>query len=267
VDRMSELERVLEALGRETAFPPAPDFRPRVRAVLVEEAVRRGATARPYGTRRTRRALALAVALTLLLAATVLASSAAREAVRDLLGLEGVTIQRAPQEPPAITGEELRLGERVSLDDASKELGFEPLIPAALGPPDATYVRGGPQGGELSLAYEPRPGLPSVRATGLGLLVSEFRGDLEPEFLGKVLGPDSRARRIRVDGAPAIWIAGAPHTLLYRSESGKPRETRVRAARRVLLLERGRLLIRFESGLDRLETVEIARSLEQVGNQ
>jgi hypothetical protein len=259
---MAELEQELGALGRELAFPPTPEIAPRVTAALGAERARHR-----WVARGGRRAVALAFALTLLLAGSVLAASEpVREAALDLLGLDGATVELAPEPPPPITGERLRLGDPIVLSKPTPELGFKPLVPATVGAPDAAYLRIGPPGGELSLAYEPRPGLPSVRATGLGLLVSEFRGDLAPEYLGKVLGPGSRARRLRIDGGRAIWIAGAPHTLLYRLPSGAPRETRVRAARRVLLIERGRLLVRLEAGLSRTETVEIARSLERVGN-
>jgi hypothetical protein len=260
---MAELERDLWELGARMDFPPTPGIATRVIAPLREEP-----PPPRLVSRSGRRALAIAVSLTLLLAGTVLASSAVREAARELLGLEGVTIERANQPAPPFNGEGIGLGERVPLAEAASEVAFEPLVPAALGSPDSAYVRDAPPGGQLSLVYEPRPGLPAARLTGLrGLLITEFRGDLAPEYLGKVLGPGSRVRRLGIEGAPAIWIAGAPHTLLYRSPSGEPRETRVRAARRVLLLERGRLLIRFESGLNRRETVEIARSLERVGNQ
>ena len=37
-------------------------------------------------------------------------------------------------------------------------------------------------GGELSLTYRPREGLPRSRTTGLGLLVTQIRGDLMPDF-------------------------------------------------------------------------------------
>ena len=121
-------------------------------------------------------------------------------------------------------------------------------MPADPGEPDAIYVRRDIPGGELSLAYRPRPGLPEATATGLGLLVSEFRGDLVPEFVGKLAGEATSIERLTLDGQRAIWIEGAPHFFFYRRPDGTSTERTLRLAANVLLLERGDTLVRLEGG-------------------
>jgi hypothetical protein len=53
----------------------------------------------------------------------------------------------------------------------------------------------------------------------------------------------------------------AASSMPYRDPNGNVVEDELRLAQNVLLLERGRLLVRLEGGLDRARAVEIARSL------
>jgi hypothetical protein len=181
--------------------------------------------------------------------------------VLDFLGLQGATVERRETLPTPPPERPLDLGTRMTLDEATDPLGFTPLVPQALGDPDGVYVRTGLPGGELSLAYRARPGLPRAGSTRLGALVGEFRGDLSPEYLGKVVGPATTTERLTVDGDPAIWIEGAPHFLLYRDPDGVIVESTMRVAQNALLLERGPLLVRLEGAFDRERAIEIARSL------
>jgi hypothetical protein len=91
--------------------------------------------------------------------------------------------------------------------------------------------------------------------------VTEFRGDLAPEYLGKVVGLKATVERLRIDGRRAIWIEGAPHFFLYREPDGDVAESRMRLAQNVLLLERGRLLVRLEGAFGRDRAIALARSL------
>jgi hypothetical protein len=122
-------------------------------------------------------------------------------------------------------------------------------------------VRSDVPGGELALTYRARPGLPRARTTRLGLVVSEFRGDLAPEYIGKVVGPDSGVEELRVDGEPALWIEGAPHFFFYRGPDGEVIEGQLRVAQNVLLLERGPVLVRLEGAFTRDRAIAIAESL------
>jgi hypothetical protein len=266
---MPELERRLSHLGEQLDWPPTPDLSSSVMGRLDEPA--RGAL-RPRDRRRglagllapagLRRSLALAAVGLLLLAGTVFAAApGVRDAVLDFLGLQGATVERRETLPTPPPERPLDLGTRRSLDAARDGLGFAPRVPALLGRPDAVYVRGGIPGGELSLAYRARDGLPRARSTRLGLLVSEFRGDMSPEYVQKMVGPQTTAERLRVGGKRAIWIEGAPHFFFYRAPDGTFVETQLRLAQNVLLLEDGELLVRLEGALDRDRAIEIARSL------
>ena len=261
---MSELERQLTQLGRELDWPTTPDLATAVGARLrptpaPAPPARRLRLLPPAGLRRS---LAIAVAALLVLAGGVFAAvPSVRDAVLDFFGLQGATVERREVLPPAPEVGPLRLGERTTLDDARDSLAFDPLVPEAAGEPDGVYVDTTPRGGLLSLTYRPTEDLPRARSTKLGLLVSEFRGDLSPEYFGKTAGQATKIERLRIDGEPAIWLEGAPHFFFYRAPNEPFREENLRIAQNVLLLERGNMLIRLEGAFDRDKAVELARSL------
>jgi hypothetical protein len=260
---MPELERMLGQIGDELDWPPTPNLVAGVMAELGPAAAPRrrrlGGLFPPAGLRRS---LALAAVGLLLLAGTVFAAvPGVRDAVLDFLGLQGATVERRETLPTPPPERPLDLGARTTLDGAADRLAFEPLVPGELDGPDGVYVRRGPAGGELSLTYNARPGLPRAGSTRLGLLVTEFRGDLSPEYVGKVAGATTTIERLRVDGERAIWVAGAPHFFFYRTPDGVIVDDQLRLADNVLLLERGPLLIRLEGAFDRQRALEIARSL------
>jgi hypothetical protein len=99
---MSELERELRALGRQLDFPPPPDLVSALRPQLDLVETRRLRAARPFAW-RTRRALVLTLVLVGLAAATALAIPPVRDAISDLLGISGVTIERTTAPPPKAT--------------------------------------------------------------------------------------------------------------------------------------------------------------------
>jgi hypothetical protein len=254
---MSELERQLTRLGRELDWPATPDFTHAVRERLAEPAPSR--RRRPIVFRRS---FAIALAALLVLAGGVFAAvPGVRDAVLEFLGLQGATVERVEQLPPAPELRPLGLGERTTLADARGSLEFDPLVPDAAGSPDGVFVKEGVPGGELSLTYRPRRGLPEASSTRLGLLVSEFRGDLLPEYAGKIAGQATRVERLRVAGKRAIWLEGAPHFFFYRPPGAEFREERLRIAQNVLLLERGKVLVRLEGAFGLERALVLARSL------
>lgn len=262
---MSELERRLVELGRELDYPPTPDLAGAVASRLrtIEPEPVKAVRPRLLPPGGLRRALALALLALLLLAGTVFAAvPGVRHSVLEFFGLRGATVERTATLPVAPPERPLDLGRRTTLDQARDQIAFEPLVPGRLGTPDSVYLREPPSGGELSLAYRPCPGLPRARPTRLGLLVSEFRGDIHPDFVGKLAGPGTRIERLSVEGRPAIWIEGAQHFFFYRGPKGNIVEDELRLAQNVLLLERGRILIRLEGAFGRAKAVAIARSLE-----
>ena len=268
---MAELERRLLALGRELDYPPEPDIAAAVHERLATEprgiggdspidSARRGQVATRRESRRALRMIAIACLVLLALAATALAvSPAARDALRDLFDIGGVTIETttAPAPEPARRSTDLR--ERTTLGAARARLGFRPLVPAALGHPDATFAD--PAVPALGLVYRPGPRLPATTTTGVGLLVTELPGRIAGEYLHKVAVQATTVERLRVGGRRAAWIAGAPHFFFFgRGDSLS--EQPLEVAQNVLLIDRGRLLVRLEGAVDRSEAVRLARSLE-----
>ena len=252
---MTELEQALTRLGHELDYPQTPALAPRVRTRLEQPAPRRRRSLLPAAG--FRRALALALIGLLVLAGGVFAAvPSVRDAVLDFFGLQGATVERREQLPPAPEPRPLRLGQATTLEQAANVLGFTPLVPADPGEPDGVYVRRDIPGGELALAYRPRPGLPEAKTTGLGLLVTEFRGDLAPELIGKLAGQATSVEELTLDGERAVWIEGAQHFFFYRRPDGQTRERELRLAANVLVRLEGAF------GLPRAE--QIARSLEPV---
>jgi hypothetical protein len=252
---MAELESRLDALAREVSYPPTPAL-----SEWVADSLRTQPPSRARLSSRAPRAIAIAVGILLLFAAGVLAASpAARDAFIDLFGLRGARIARtttpAPSPPP--TPRRLHLGGSTGIGS----LSFTPVYPGSLGTPDSVHVHRRLPGGSVALAYRPQPGLPRASTTGLGLLLTEFRGDLDPEYLTKIVPQATVLRGFRIGRDRASWIAGAPHFFFYRRPTGGLGFPPLRIAQNVLLVQHGRLLLRFEGAFTLRRAKELARSL------
>jgi hypothetical protein len=284
---MPELEQTLTRIGRELDWPETPDLAASVAARLraapapalpPEPAERRLRAAQrdKLDTRRggrgrigrllppagLRRALVLALVSLLVMAGAVFAAvPSVRDGVLEFLGLQGATIERRENLPPPPPIAPLDLGTRTTIEAAGERLAFEPLVPEDPGEPDGVYVSDRAPGGELSLTYRPREGLPRSRTTGLGLLVTQIRGDLMPDFFQKLAPQGAVIEELTVGGEPGAWIEGAEHFFFYRAPNGEVVEDELRLAQNVLLMQRGRLLIRLEGAFDRDRALEIAASL------
>ncbi|MBA2475654.1 MAG: hypothetical protein H0V40_06840 [Actinobacteria bacterium] len=246
---MPELERSLRELGGELAYPDVPDLAAAVAARLEAEPPRRTLS-------HSRRRLALAlVALVALALAGALAVPAARTAILELLGLEGATIERVDRLPAVSPPGNLALGRIVSLAEARRLAGFRLLVPArpGYGEPDEVRLSDVVPGGLVSLLYG--------RKDAVRLLVTEFVGLSEPALIRKTLGPGTAVEPVRVRSGRGYWIQGRVHVVLFRDASGEVRDDTSRLAANVLLLQRGRLLVRLEGKLSRAEAVAIAESL------
>ena len=239
---MSDLRRELELLRTEVEFPPAPDIAPEVRRRLGRS--RPGASPRSSSWARSRLALALAAALVPL--AAVAAVPSARDAVLDLFGLDGATVEVRPELPAGRVAPDPELGARSTLDEARRAAGFDVLAPSALGAPEAVFFSDATPGGEVTLSYD-----------GGRLLVSQFQGDRDPNYIGKIVPEVATVERFR----GGVWIEGAPHFFFYRTPDGGQREDSLRLAGNVLLVERGELLVRIEGAPSRERALEIYSSL------
>lgn len=264
---MAELERDLRALGEAIRFPPTPPLAANVAAQLrtapVSAPTRPSAPKRPIagqnGPLGRRVAAGVALLGTVALAGALATAPAARELATELLGLSSVRIESGSRLEPR-QPEPPRLGPEVSLRTARRATGFDVLVPDALGPPDSVHVNRRAPGDEVTLAYAARPGLPEARETGLGLLVTEVRGDLVGAYIRKLVSPRVEVERLRLFGRPAVWIAGAPHLFAYEGAAGFA-EARLRLATNTLLCERGGVLVRIEAEISERRAVEVARSL------
>jgi hypothetical protein len=261
---MSErLEQELRAL--EVAWPATPDLAAAVQARLEAEPTPRRRRLWPVRGLVPTVAWA-AAAVVAALAITMAASPSARSAILEWLGLKSVKIERkAPTATPvprrSQVGAELNLGQVMSLEQARRRAGFTLRVPSALPAPDAVYYRDPPPpGGRVSLVYRPRPGNTRSPQTGTGLLVSEWRATVG-QMIQKAAG-NARLERLRVAGAPAYFLSGAPHGVAWRDAAGQFGFDEQRLAGNTLLVERADgLLLRVEGKLSRAAAVRIAESL------
>ena len=291
----ADLERALADLGRQLDFPPTPDLSGAVRARLLAQPARRRGWGALQATRPSLwRSLAwAALALVLLACGLIALSPEARRAVAERLGLPGVTIQYLrppasvvtpatatpvpgwlapsvpPQPPPTAllstpTIDRLGLGERLPrLADAGARVTYPVLAPTLpeLAGPDEVYLSTLPAGGQVALVYQARPGLPAAAETGVGLLFTQFRGSLQPEFFGKGLPSGTRLEQAMIVGRPAYWIEGRPHFFFYRDQFGRQTDERFRLAANVLLWEQAGLTLRIEEAFSKEQALRIAASV------
>jgi hypothetical protein len=240
-----DLERELRALGAELAVPHAPDLGPAVRVRVAALS-----PSRPLYRRRLVVVLAaLAVAV-----AAALAVPQARTAILEFFRIQGATVERVPE--PAGTRAELGLAVPLPLEEARAKLGFEPVVPdlPGLGRPDAVYVDTRALGGQISFLYgtEAAP----------RLLVSEFRGDSNPDLISKGAGAETRIEPVTVNGEPGLWVAGAPHELGYRGPDGQVETDSVRIAGNTLVWQRGPLTLRLEGNVSKSRALELAEAVD-----
>ena len=244
---MTELERALTELGARIEFPPTPDLASGVRARLARRP-RRG----PFFQRR---ALAVALAVLALAAATALAVPPARSALLRWLGIEGARIERVEELPPTPREPRFALGERVTLAEVRARAGFPVAAPSARGfeRPDAVYFSRAVPGGMVSFVYG--------RASAPRALVTQFLSEPGFPFIQKSATPETTIERIRVDGEPGYWLAGKPHTFVFRNARGVVQHGTLRLAGNTLVWQAGDVTLRLEGGLTKAQALRVAESL------
>ncbi|MGH3035228.1 MAG: hypothetical protein ACRDON_11850 [Gaiellaceae bacterium] len=254
---MTELEQALVRLGAEIVFPDTPDAAVSVRRRLVERPPRRGLRL------LERRMLAIAFALLALAVGAAMAVPSARSAILEFFHLRGASVERVDTLPrvPNRLARVLELGNPVRIVDGRPRVKFpDLLVPEALGPPDSAYYSAVVPGGKVSLVYRPRDDLPRSRFTGVGVLITEFRGDLHPEFVDKLASQVTRIERLTVGRDPAVWLEGGPHVVFFDTPYGFA-EDQARLAGNTLLVQHGNVLVRIEGNMSRERAVELAESL------
>lgn len=243
---MPELERQLRELGNALEVPAAPDLVAVVRARIGEERAPR---------LQVRRSLVLAIAALGLALAAAMAVPQARTSILEFLHISGASVERVPT-LPSVSDAGLDLGEPVSLEGARGAVSFEiaqPELPG-LGRPDSIYVDRATPGGQVFFLWgtEDRP----------QVLLSEFRGDVTGELIGKQAGPETTIEPVSVQGgAPGFWVAGANHVVYYLDPDGEIQEETIRLSRNAILWERNDLTLRIEGDFGKDLALELARAV------
>jgi hypothetical protein len=293
----AELERALRDLGQRIAFPPTPDLARAVRLRLADAPAGRAERAPSAWERLTswfggaaggpspRRAIAVAALALVVLGAAVLAFvPGARDTVAGWFGVRGIRIvfvEETPTPAPtptvpaatpgasptaALLGANLLLGERMTLAEAQARVSFQLLVPdpARLGPPDEVYLRRRADGDMVSFVYYPRPDLPAVAETGVGLLLVQFEAPEDAFFMEKGVAPSNEPRIVDVNGDDALWLGGAHYLLIAPDPSleGDLGQQTTRTAASVLLWDENGVTYRLESELSMTQAVALAEGLE-----
>ena len=259
---MVDLVRELQDLGAAIDWPD-DDVASRVGKRL--RATESGTVTTIRGGRSRRaRGWRIAVATAAAVAVAVLAIPSSRATVGDWLGVGGTRIQVSPTTTTALQqSPDLQLGPEVALADLRAEVGFNMPVPRLAGfeHPDEVHVARPPAGGEATLVYRARPDLPAAGPSGIGMLISAFRADIDPGYFNKTVGPESRVEPVTVQGLNGYWIEGAPHEFLYRDGAGNVVPESVRLAGNVLLWEMRGVTVRIESALPRDDVIRIADAM------
>ena len=223
-------------------------------------------------TRAIARTLWLLVAILLIaIAGGLVLFPEARNAIADRLGLQGVQIRwvgEAPTPVPSPVGAPLLLGRPVSLEQAQAAADFPVRVPAAAGfdAPQEIYLLDQEQGAMVSYVYPAGPELPPSNETGVGALLTQFKGEADRDLIEKGLlnegAPDTHLEAVTVGGESGFWISGAPHTyFVVCYDAGECRQERYRLAGNVLIWEQDGVTLRLESALPREDALEIAESV------
>jgi hypothetical protein len=282
----AELEAALRALAPVVAWPSAGDpasgadlaavVRTRIQAVPARAGAFPNA-ARPVWPRglswRPARRAVIAALIALLAVAAIAGAIG--------LGLPGlrITLEPIPATPPpsarpsSVTsgaptpralGASMRLGEAMDAHDATAldaRAGFHVRWPAdpAVGPPEAAFIDN-QKGGQVTLLWPTRPGLPVTLEPGVGLLMSEFQGSVDTGFFEKAAGANTIVERVQVAGNDGFWLHGDPHIFFWQGPDGFVDDSR-RWVGDVLLWSDGPITYRLETSLGRDEAVRIAETM------
>jgi len=203
-----------------------------------------GARLRRLGeaTRRHRRRTAVAVAAVLL---SLLAAPPVRAAVADWFGFAGVRVERGDGPGTATAPPPPTVGAETPLDEAARQVGFTPALPAALGAPQGVEVSADRR--LLSLSWSGGPD-GTVR-------LDEFDARLDYTFAKNSPG----AEFVAVAGDFALWF-DEPHDVVVLNPDGTPRRETARLAGHTLIWMHGGTTMRLEGDLTKQRALEIAAS-------
>ncbi|TML92974.1 MAG: hypothetical protein E6G06_04305 [Actinobacteria bacterium] len=279
-DARTLLESRLRELGREIdAHIEDRDLAAAVTQRLTPSASqpsRRPTWQRSLGRRARPRLVVAAVTVVAMLALI----APVRAAVRSFFDIGAVRVH-APgtRRLPAVTAAALELGSRTTLADARARMTVVvPTVPGFEQPDEVWFA--GVGGGQVSLVYRARPGLPGaaprntgptntgttnsaptkVGATNVGLLIQEFIGDGQ-QVVHKHLTTNTRAQLVMIGSDQGVFLSGGEHFLYYDDPTGAQQLLNGRLVGRALIFPRGTQTIRIEGSLPLARMLAIARSL------
>ena len=156
-------------------------------------------------------------------------------------------------------GWSLGLGAPVDPANLAGVVDFQPIVPprGTVGSPTGAWVLDG----RLSLIWPVRSGTPATADRDIGLLLTEFRGSIDPGYFQKIIGPNTRVTPVTVGGGTGYWVSGDPHEIVFVDPSGRPDFDSRQSIGDTLLWTRGDVTLRLESGLDQVHAIALAESM------
>lgn len=270
-ERVVRLPEELRALGRAMDRPGVDGDETMVERVLQQILAERVPTpvAEPPGARERLRAVrrwarlrrrALIAALCGLLTVLVL-TPPVRAAVADWFRFGGVEVRYDPSATPSpgarVPGCPNPVPDRDPLAAAERRAGFAPLVPGALGTPDAVSVTRVPKDRfVITLCWDER---------GHTVRLDEFAARLAPEY-GKTVAGEQAVEWVELSGVPyeALWFP-EPHFLRFwmTSPDGSRLTRSARTAGPTLLwVHEDEFTLRLEGVETKARAREIAESVE-----
>jgi hypothetical protein len=244
----------LVALGRALPRPePAARLVRAVTARLADAGPPAASTpldrlrARAADTFARRRRQALVVVTAVLLA--LLAAPPVRATVADWFGFAGVIVRDDPNPSGSPASSPPSVAATTTLGEAKTLVAFDPVVPAALGPPNGVEVSADRR--VLSMSWSGGDDGP-VR-------VDQF--DARLDYTVAKTTPD--VQFTEVDGSSALWF-DEPHEVVLLNADGTRRLETARLAGHTLVWEHGGTTVRLEADVSLARAVEIARSVTPV---
>ncbi len=237
------LAQRLKDLGAFVSLPPTPDI---ASAVVARLGARSSAASLQQPLARPRPRIGWAFALAIVALLVIVAVAIAFAAL--IGGVHLLRVHGSPPPLPSAVVSARAFGAPSSLEAARDALGFDLRLPTidGLESPDHVYLAPDrPTGGSTALVYLDRPDYPAD-ASGIGLVITEFRAHIEPEVFDKLIHGGTRVEPTTVNGLPAYWIAGGRHYLFYRDATGQIVDETVRLVGDTLIWEASGVTLRIE---------------------
>jgi hypothetical protein len=167
-----------------------------------------------------------------------------------------------PSPSPTISGPPgtgMGLGDPIAVADAASAVDIPIVFPTTpgIGSPATAWSIDG----RLSFVWASSLALPATREPGVGLILAEFRGSVQPDYFQKILNADTTLTPVAVGDVTGYWISGAPHEIVFIDRYGQAVFDSRRIVGDTLIWARGDVTYRLESGLDRAAAIALAESL------